>query len=321
MTVYDRDYRLAKSVLPTRYDLRFDLDLDTWTSKGSAKIALQTAEPGREIVLHAVDLDITSATVDGDNKMESVRFEAAAQVAILRFAKDMVAGQHSLEITWTGGIRDSLRGLYRSVRGEERYAATQFEAADARRAFPCFDEPEFKAIFAIELTHPAGNAAISNMPVTREEQIAENRTRTRFRETPVRISTYLVAFTVGPYEATPVALPPSKIPVRTWLPPGLASQSIYARDASLVCDRGVIRQGAPDSCPMRRQDRLKMEALRCLRPPQFRAVDSLAHQPVFDPLDRIAQRQGRNSCRCPIEPVEHSVDQFGAWKGPGAVMN
>ena len=65
MSVYDRDYRLAKSVLPMRYDLRFDLDLDTWTSKGNAKVALQSAEPGRDIVLHAVDLDITSATVDG----------------------------------------------------------------------------------------------------------------------------------------------------------------------------------------------------------------------------------------------------------------
>src|SRR5207245_392147 len=109
-------------------------------------------------------------------------------------------------------------GLYRSVRGEERYAATQFEAADARRAFPCFDEPEFKAIFSIEITHPAGNAAISNMPIASEEQLAEDRTRTRFRETPVRISSYLVAFTVGPYESTPEATTPSRIPVRTWLP-------------------------------------------------------------------------------------------------------
>ena len=231
MTVYDRDYRLSKNVLPSRYDLRFDLDLDTWTSRGSAKIALETREPGREIVLHAVDLDITSAAIDGDNKMADVRFEAEAQVAILRFSKDIDAGRHALEISWTGGIRESLRGLYRSVRGEERYAATQFEAADARRAFPCFDEPEFKAIFAVELIHPSGNAAIANMPVVSTEELGENRTRTKFRETPVRISSYLVAFTVGPYESTPESVTTTNLPVRVWLPPGLASQALYARDA------------------------------------------------------------------------------------------
>src|SRR5439155_24463621 len=124
--------------------------------------------------------------------LENARFETDAQVAIWGLAKEIPAGAPALEIEWTGGIRESLRGLYRSVRGEERYAATQFEAADARRAFPCFDEPEFKAKFALELIHPSGNAAIANMPVQSQEQIDERRARTRFRETPVRISTYLV---------------------------------------------------------------------------------------------------------------------------------
>ncbi|HJW49337.1 MAG TPA: M1 family aminopeptidase, partial [Candidatus Limnocylindria bacterium] len=137
---------------------------------------------------------------------------------------------HILEISWIGGIRESLRGLYRSLRGEERYAATQFEAADARRAFPCFDEPEFKARFAVELIHPAGNAAIANMPITSPEPLDERRTRTIFRETP-KISTYLVAFTVGPYEFTDVVTTPSGIPVRVCLPPGLVAQATYARDA------------------------------------------------------------------------------------------
>jgi puromycin-sensitive aminopeptidase len=228
---FDRDFRLSKDVLPSRYELRFELDLDRWSSTGWERITLRTAKPGREIVLHAVELDIASATVDGANALADARAEAEAQVVVLRFAKEIPAGEHALEITWTGGIRDSLRGLYRSVRGEERYAATQFEAADARRAFPCFDEPEFKATFSLELIHPSGNAAIANMPVLSQEKAGDNRTRTRFRETPVRISSYLVAFTVGPYESTPESVTPSKIPVRVWLPPGLASQAIFARDA------------------------------------------------------------------------------------------
>lgn len=231
MSEFDINFRLSKDTRPSRYELRFDLDLDSWTSKGSERITLRTAKATREIVLHSVELEIASAKIDGGNPMESQRTEDEAQVAVLRFAKDIPAGEHTLEIEWTGGIRDSLRGLYRSVRGEERYAATQFEAADARRAFPCFDEPEFKAIFAVELIHPTGNVAIANMPMTSQDQLDDNRTRTRFRETPVRISSYLVAFTVGPYESTPEALTPSKIPVRVWLPPGLASQAVYARDA------------------------------------------------------------------------------------------
>ncbi|HKW78021.1 MAG TPA: M1 family metallopeptidase, partial [Candidatus Limnocylindria bacterium] len=231
MTGFDRDFRLSKDVLPSRYDLRFDLDLDHWTSSGWERVALRSAKAAREIVLHAVDLDIATASIDGSNALESQRADAEAQVVVLRFAKEIPAGEHRLEITWTGGIRESLRGLYRSTRGEERYAATQFEAADARRAFPCFDEPEFKAVFAIELTYPAGNTAIANMPPVATEQAGENRSRTKFRETPVRISSYLLAFTVGPYESTPEVVTPSKIPVRAWLPPGLAGQALYARDA------------------------------------------------------------------------------------------
>jgi puromycin-sensitive aminopeptidase len=225
-----RNFRLSKDVLPSRYELRFELAFDNWTSTGWERITLRSARPSREITLHALELDIVTATIDGTNKLENAVMDTEQETATLRFANDIAAGEHVLEISWKGGIRDSLRGLYRSLRGEERYAATQFEAADARRAFPCFDEPEFKARFALELIHPAGNAAIGNMPVVSQEEVDERRTRTRFRETP-KISSYLVAFTVGPYEFTPTVTTPSGIPVRVCLPPGLAEQGIYARDA------------------------------------------------------------------------------------------
>ena len=225
-----RNFRLTKDALPSRYELHFELDFDTWSSVGSERIAVQLARPAREIVLHSLDLDIRSARIDGDQTAEAPGYDTEAQTATLRFPREIAAGEHHLEIAWRGEIRESLRGLYRSLRGEERYAATQFEAADARRAFPCFDEPEFKAHFALELVHPARNAAIANMPIESQEPLDEHRTLTRFRETP-KISSYLVAFTVGPYEFTPVATTPSGIPVRVCLPPGLAEQGIYARDA------------------------------------------------------------------------------------------
>jgi puromycin-sensitive aminopeptidase len=223
-----RNFRLTKDVLPSKYELRFELEFDNWTSTGRERVTIRTARPAREIVLHALELDITNATLDGE--AADTKYDPEAETATLRFGREIPAGEHTLEISWTGGIRESLRGLYRSLRGEERYAATQFEAADARRAFPCFDEPEFKARFAVELIHPAGNAAIANMPIVSQEDLDERRTRTIFRETP-KISTYLVAFTVGPYEFTDVVTTPSGIPVRVCLPPGLAAQGTYARDA------------------------------------------------------------------------------------------
>ncbi len=224
-----RNFRLPKDVLPSSYELRFELEFDRWTSTGRERIRLRTSRPAREIVVHAFELDIQEAAVDGQ-VAQGTSYDVEAQTATLRFGREIPPGEHTLEISWMGSIRESLRGLYRSLRGEERYAATQFEAADARRAFPCFDEPEFKATFTVELIHPVGNAAIANMPIASQEELDERRTRTVFRETP-KISTYLVAFTVGPYEFTEVAKTPSGIPVRVCLPPGLAAQGTYARDA------------------------------------------------------------------------------------------
>ena len=156
------DFRLAKDVRPVRYALRFDLDLEHWACTGEATIALTLAQPVREITLHSVDLDIKTG---GD--IAGVTYDPEAQTATLTLTRERPAGPCELKVAWTGEIAEKLRGLYRSTRPGERYAATQFEAADARRAFPCFDEPEFKATFAVEVVHDAALAAISNMPVAR----------------------------------------------------------------------------------------------------------------------------------------------------------
>jgi len=223
------DFRLPTDVRPRRYALKFDLDLDAWRSTGSARIELATARATKEIVLHACDLDIGAARLDGEPAVD-ISHDEEAQTATLEFASDIEPGDHLLDVEWTGEITAKLRGLYRSVRGEERYAATQFEAADARRAFPCFDEPEFKARFAVEIVHPAGLMAVANMPIAAQRDLGGGRTLTAFEETPV-ISSYLVAFTVGPYEATPVATTRTGIPTRVVLPPGLAVRGEHARDA------------------------------------------------------------------------------------------
>jgi puromycin-sensitive aminopeptidase len=223
------DFRLATDVRPSRYELRFDLDLDGWRSSGRGRIEISMERPSREITLHSVDLEITTARLDGEPALE-ISYDEDAQTACIEFASEIERGDHTLELEWDGEISEKLRGLYRSTRPGERYAATQFEAADARKAFPCFDEPEFKARFRIELVHPTELAAISNAPLESTQDLGGGRTLTRFAEMP-KISTYLVAFTVGPYEFTPVKKTATGVPVRVCVPPTLADQGLFSLDA------------------------------------------------------------------------------------------
>jgi len=153
-----------------------------------------------------------------------------AETVTLQLPKPLPPGPAVVEIECAGDILQRLRGFYRSEKDGARYAATQFEAADARRAFPCFDEPEFKARFTLTLVIPPNLVAVSNGPVERSRTLEDGRAEVRFTTTPP-ISSYLVAYCVGPFEATPVAATPSGVPVRVVLPRGLADKGVYARDA------------------------------------------------------------------------------------------
>lgn len=228
----DRDFRLSKDILPIRYELRIEADLAEWRFSAAERIEVVVHRTVSEIVLHAVGLTIHSAraVIEGGTRVATVDFNTEAETASLRFAEAVPAGPATLEFEFSGEIGERLRGFYRSQKDGDRYAATQFEAADARRAFPCFDEPEFKARFALALIIPPGTTAISNGPQQESRTLPDGRTEIRFAETPP-ISSYLVAYCIGPFEATPVAVTPSGIPVRVWLPRGLTDKGLYARDA------------------------------------------------------------------------------------------
>lgn len=228
----DRDFRLSKDVIPSRYDLRVEADLANWRFRGFERIEVTLHRPASAVVLHAVGFAIdTARAVAGDSAcVARVDFNAEAETATLRFAEALAAGPATLEFEFSGDILERLRGFYRSQKDGDRYAATQFEAADARRAFPCFDEPEFKARFALTLVIPPQTVAISNGPEQARRVLPDGRTEIRFAETPP-ISSYLVAYCIGPFEATPTATTPSGIPVQVWLPRGLADKGVYARDA------------------------------------------------------------------------------------------
>jgi puromycin-sensitive aminopeptidase len=231
----DLDFRLPKTVRPVRYDLGIEVDLDAWQFRGSEEIDVTLAEPTSAVTLHAAELEISAVRAvlpDGTQLKGTTALNPIAETATLRFERALPAGRARLGLQFRGTILARLRGFYRSQKNGYRYAATQFEAADARRAFPCFDEPEFKARFALSLNVPAQLTAISNGAVRNEVQLDSGRKEVQFTETPP-ISSYLVAYTVGPYEATPPAHARGGVPVRVFLPRGMAAKGIYARDVHL----------------------------------------------------------------------------------------
>lgn len=229
----DRDFRLSRTVWPIRYDIGIEVDLDNWQYRGSEEIECRVDAATDAITLHAAEIEIPAARAllaDGAQLNATVSFNPTAETATLTFPRRLAAGTVRLCIDFHGPILARLRGFYRSQKDGARYAATQFEAADARRAFPCFDEPEYKARFALTLNVPSKLTAIANGAVTRETELGGGRKEVQFAETPP-ISSYLVAYTVGPYDATPVTHTTTGWPVRVFLPRGMAAKGIFARDA------------------------------------------------------------------------------------------
>ena len=200
-------YVLSRSVLPTHYDLRLAPDLDRYTFDGELTVSLAIAEPVSTITLHAAELDVSSAVValPGGEQVAGVpAVDEEAESLTIAFDRELPPGEAALRLRFAGTLNDQLRGFYRSqyrdADGATRtLAATQFEATDARRAFPCWDEPAIKASFDVTLVIPDGFAAISNMPAAGETQTDGKRV-VRFQTTP-RMSTYYLAFLVGDFAA------------------------------------------------------------------------------------------------------------------------
>ncbi len=218
-------YRLPLNVVPYRYDIRLEPDLAKATFTGRVAIAVRVHEAVEEIVLNAAELSIAEAFIEdaASHRFPAVvTLEEEAERCRLRFGQSLAPGEWRLTLTFTGVLNDKLRGFYRSTyknqAGETHIlAATQFEATDARRAFPCWDEPAFKAVFSSTLVVPPDLQVVSNTAVA-EERVETGMKVVRFADT-IPMSTYLVAYIVGDLEATAFT-PVGKTSLRVWCVPG-----------------------------------------------------------------------------------------------------
>lgn len=232
-------YRLPRTVVPRRYELTLEPDLEAAVFAGTAVITIEVVEPVSEILLNAHQLQITDALVRGDGDQAGmVSLIEDQQRARISFDHPLPVGTSNLHLDFNGILNDQLVGFYKSTFTDvdgvgQAIATTQFEATDARRAFPCWDEPDLKAVFAVSLVVPEGLLAVSNGSEIERTPRDDGKVVVKFADTMI-MSTYLVAFAIGPFEATdPVAV--DGVPVRIIVPRGKLHLSGFAMECAAFC--------------------------------------------------------------------------------------
>jgi cytosol alanyl aminopeptidase len=225
--------RLTDTVYPLEYDLTLTLDPDAETYTGAIDIRIHLDTPTDLVWLSATQLILTESRATAGTPMNR---DLAADVVPgdedvigLRFAEPLPAGEAKLRLRFKGGLSDGeVAGLFRQKDGGNWYVLTQMEPIYARRAFPCFDEPRFRAPWRVTLIIPDGQRAFSNMPAESERSTTPGSREVRFRSTPP-IATYLVAIAVGPWDVLDGGTAGrNATPLRYIAPKGRASEAAYA---------------------------------------------------------------------------------------------
>jgi puromycin-sensitive aminopeptidase len=228
-------FRLPRHVRPVKYELRLEPDLAGAVFHGHAVIVVTVDQPTDVIVLNALDLTIENAALEdaaGRRQPASIALDEPLQRCRLTIAQPLAPGHWRLHMEFRGALNDKLRGFYRSSYKDRdgtthTLAATQFEATDARRAFPCWDEPDFKAVFSTTLVIDPALTAVSNSAVLSETQ-ERGKKVVRFADT-MKMPTYLVAFVVGRMEASAPASV-GKTTLRLWTVPGKRHLTGFGQD-------------------------------------------------------------------------------------------
>src|SRR3989344_1010145 len=230
--------RLEPHFRPERYKIMLHPDLEKFTFNGEETIYFSLTKPDNKIILHAHELKIKLALLKnkaGEIRAKKINFDARSETATIFFHKKIPKGGGELELKFEGVLNDKMRGFYRSQfehEGRTKYiVTTQFESTDARRAFPCVDEPSAKAVFDVTLIVPKHFCAISNTYETSVKEHKSGYQIIEFAPTP-KMSTYLLAFIAGEFEHIE-AKTKEGITVRVFATPGKIHQAKFALDVAV----------------------------------------------------------------------------------------
>lgn len=237
-------YRLPSDLRAVRYDLHLSPDLDEARFDGTVRIRFDVVEATDVITLNAADLRIGQVAVravspahgsDDAYEVTTLSLDDELERMAIHLDRPVAIGPIDVDITFQGVLNDQLRGFYRSTYTDESgtdhtIAITQFESTNARRAFPCIDEPEAKAVFGVTLTTAAGLTAISCTEPTSTTTTDDGRVSTTYADTML-MPTYIVAFVVGELEITEPRMV-GTTPIRLVHTPGQGHLTSFALDAA-----------------------------------------------------------------------------------------
>ena len=231
--------KLPAGIKPYQYTLTIAPNLNDFTFQGKETIDIVITESTSEIRLHCVELKIESCEFTDTSKSTLIPcktiLDPETGTITFKFPSNLPKGNATISLVFTGELNEKLRGFYRSsytdTQGSSKYiATTQFEPTDARRAFPCWDEPDIKAKFRLTLLVPNDVVAISNMPILSESYDSPNIVKKEFQETPL-MSTYLLAFIVGDLQSIERKTIDGTL-IRVWARPGKEQEGQFALDVS-----------------------------------------------------------------------------------------
>jgi aminopeptidase N len=224
--------RLPEVAVPDNYKLSFTPDLDKATFEGDETISIRLLKPTSEITLNAVDIDFHDVTITNGGALQKAKVTSVKdkEMVVLTVQKALSEGPATVHITYAGILNGEMRGFYLGKDdGGRKYAATQFESTDARRAFPSFDEPGYKATFDISTVAAKGQVAISNSKISSDTPGPGDKHTVRFATTP-KMSTYLAALVVGNFEY--IEGEADGIPIRVYSTPGKKEMGKFALETA-----------------------------------------------------------------------------------------
>jgi aminopeptidase N len=212
--------RLPTNVIPDSYDLTFTPNLEKATFSGEETIHVRLLKPAKTITLNSAEIEFQEVkiTAGSFHMVVPVTLDEKSDQATFNVPVELPARDYFIHIKYTGILNDKLRGFYLSQTPKRRYAVTQFESTDARRAFPCFDEPAYKAVYNIKLVIDKGDTAISNGKIISDTPGPGDGKHTLTFSPSPKMSTYLVAMMVGDFVCKAGAA--DGIPIRVCTVPG-----------------------------------------------------------------------------------------------------